>query len=525
MSLPAHVYKRLPPQFEDPVIEKREESARPARSTGAPNKRAFPVNLLLDGRKTLVAGGGRVALDKVRLLLDAGAVVKVVSPELCDELEALPEKDTVTFLRRDFIEEDLDGIFLAFAAYEDRFLNSRVVDRCRARGVLCSSADGNWAAGDFAVPVILRKDDLTVTISTGGRPSRRSRLIREQLSRQIEHADSTSVLVIGTSHEYLSIDRREPYHLVGQRMERTGIMLMQLVGVQEFILLNTCNRIELHAVVSDKTDMTALVGRVLGFDHLDARDYYVKRQYEAFAHAAMLSAGLFSQSPGEYHIVSQVKEALGYAVRAGWAGGVMQEWVSTALHISKEIRSTTGQFLKDLEIEDLCLNYLQANRADLERARILVLGSGVVGSTMVEKLVRMGLSCDWCYHINRPELPASWVGKVSLCGLNDLRSSLSRTDVIVCATFSPHLVLMQEHAPSFDPARKVLVVDLTMPRNVDPALGESAPNVTVADLEDLKGWYDRETADVEKALRLGRQIVEENRGMYDKLAGALLPAL
>ena len=77
----------------------------------------------------------------------------------------------------------------------------------------------------------------------------------------------------------------------------------------------------------------------------------------------------------------------------------------------------------------------------------------------------------------------------------------------------------------FDPARKVLVVDLTMPRNVDPALGESAPNVTVADLEDLKGWYDRETADVEKALRLGRQIVEENRGMYDKLAGALLPAL
>src|SRR5208337_3477530 len=99
----------------------------------------------LDGRKTLVAGGGRVALDKVRMLLDAGADVKVVSAELCDELEALPEKNAV--------------IFLVFAAYEDRYLNSRVVDRCRARGILCSSADGNWAAGDFAVPVILRKDD------------------------------------------------------------------------------------------------------------------------------------------------------------------------------------------------------------------------------------------------------------------------------------------------------------------------------------------------------------------------------
>jgi glutamyl-tRNA reductase len=506
------------------VIEKGQDSARPARASRAPDKLAFPVNLLLDGRKTLVAGGGRVALDKVRLLRDAGAEVTVVSAEMCEDLEALPEKASVTFLRRELMESDLDGIFLVFAASDDRILNSRVVDLCRARGILCSSVDGNWAAGDFAVPVILRKDDLTVTISTGGRPSRRARMIKDQLSRQIEHADSTSVLVIGTSHEYLSIDRREPYHLVGQRLERTGIMLMQLVGVQEFILLNTCNRVELHALVSDKSDMTALLGRVLGFDQLGARDYYVKRQYDAFAHAAMLSAGLFSQSPGEYHIVSQVKEALGYAVRAGWAGGVMQEWVSTALHISKEIRNTTGQFLKDLEIEDLCISYLQAKRADLEHARILVLGSGVVGSMMVEKLVRMGLSCDWCYHIKRPELPESWAGKVTLCGINDLRSSLSRTDVIVCATFSPHLVLMKEHAPSFDEARKVLIVDLTMPRNVDPALGESAPNVTVADLEDLKDWYDRETEAVEKALRLGRQIVDENRSMYDKLAGALLPA-
>ncbi|MGA2641477.1 MAG: NAD(P)-dependent oxidoreductase [Spirochaetia bacterium] len=491
--------------------------------TGASGRRVFPVNLLLDGRKALVVGGGGVALDKVRLLVQAGADVTVASPEVSEDLAKLPQESAVTLLRREFIPSDVDGILLVFAASEDRTLNARVIECCRSRGILCCSADGNWAMGDFALPVILRKDDLTVTISSGGRASRLSRMVRESLSRHIEHADSASVLVIGTSHEYLPIDRREPYHLAGQRLERTGMMLRQLVGVQEFILLNTCNRIELHAVVSDKAEMTGLLARVLGFDQLKPEEYYVKRQYDAYAHAAQLSAGLFSQSPGEYHIVAQLKDSLGYAVRAGWARGIMQEWVSTALHVSKEIRNTAGPFLKDLEIEDLCISYLEAKRSDLGNARILVLGSGVVGSTIVERLVRAGHGCDWCYHITRPELPDSWAGKVSLCTFDDLRASLFRSDVILCATDSPHLVLTREHAPLFNSGRNVLILDLTVPRNVDPTLDGSAPNLAVADLEDLKQWCARETVGMEKVFELSRRIVGEHKSLYEKLAGKLVP--
>ena len=146
--------------------------------------------------------------------------------------------------------------------------------------------------------MILRKDDLTVTISTGGRASRLSRMIRDHMVRHIEHADSASVLVIGTSHEQLSIDRREPYHLVGQRLERTGQDADAARRRPGVTLLNTCNRIELHAIVSDKADLTGLLARVLGFDQLRPEEYYVRRQYDAFAHSAMLSAGLFSAIPG-----------------------------------------------------------------------------------------------------------------------------------------------------------------------------------------------------------------------------------
>jgi glutamyl-tRNA reductase len=247
----------------------------------------------------------------------------------------------------------------------------------------------------------------------------------------------------------------------------------------------------------------------------------VKRQYDAFTHAALLSAGLYSQSPGEYHIVSQVKESLGYAVRSGWARGIMQEWVSTALHVSKEIRNTAGALLKVLEIEDLCISYLQAKRADLASERVLVLGSGVVGSTIVERLFRGGYGCHWCYHIARPQLPESWAEKVTLCTFDDLRGSLSRSDVVVCATDSPHLVLTKEHAPFFNESRSVLIVDLTMPRNVDPALDASTANLTVADLEDLKEWHSRETVDMEKVFALSRQIVDGHRNLYERLVAGV----
>ncbi len=226
----------------------------------------------------------------------------------------------------------------------------------------------------------------------------------------------------------------------------------------------------------------------------------MKRQYEAFAHAAMLSAGLFSQSPGEYHIVSQVKEALGYAVRAGWAGGVMQEWVSTALHISKEIRNTTGQFLKDLEIEDLCLTYLQANRPDLEQRADTRAGlrGGRLNDGGEARPHGSGLRLVLPH---KPPGAAGVMGREGFplrAGRPSKQPFPNRRDRVRHVQSPPGPD--EGPCPLVRPGTEGLVVDLTMPRNVDPALGESAPNVTVADLEDLKGWYDREAADLEKAL-------------------------
>lgn len=498
--------------------------AEPASSLERP---VFPVCLLLQGRPAVVVGGGRVATHKVRLLLDSEADVTVVSPEADAELGALAAQGRVRHVPRLFTDRDLDGASVVFAATNDKHVNHRIVERCRERGILCCSVDGNWTAGDFVTPAVFRQDGLTVSFSTGGRSCRRSRMIKENLARHVELMQTSDLLVVGTSHAQLAIDKREPLHLIGQRLDRMGQMVAQVWGIHEFTLLNTCNRVELHAAVSRQSDVAPLLARLLGFDRLEAAEYYVKRGQEAFEHLALLTAGLLSQTPGENHIVAQVKEALEHGAAAGWAGSLMRDWVSGALHVSKDIRAVSAPLLRAFEIEDVCLEYVRAEFPQLAGGRVLVLGSGTIGLGITRRLVERGLSVDLCYHLHRPELPEAWRERVRLGTFDDLRERLATAELVICATDSPHYVLLAEHAPCFAAGHPVLLVDLTMPRNVDPALNGLRPQLRTVDLEDLKHWFRRELADMDQILALSSLTVGEHRELYEKVVwqpGGRLPA-
>lgn len=477
----------------------------------------FPVCLMLRDRPCLVVGGGRVATHKIRLLLDAGAIVTVVSPSVAAEIEQWARDGQVCHRSRDYEAADLDGMFLTFAATDDRVVNGRIVEHCRERGILCCSADGNWTAGDFVTPAIFRQDGLTVSVSTGGKSCRRSRMVKDNLARHVTLMQTADLLVVGTSHEQLAVGAREPFHLIGQRLERAGQMMAQVWGVHEFMLLNTCNRVEIHAAVSRHADVVPLLTRILGLDRLESHQFYIKRGFEAFEHLAVLTAGLFSQTPGENHIVAQVKESLEHGVKAGWARGMIQEWVAAALHVSKDIRSVSAPLLRTFEIEDVCMEYVRTEYPEFEDSGALVLGTGMIGMGIARRLVERGRNVDLCYHLHRPEVPESWKDRVRLFTFDDLRERLSEADLVICATDSPHYVLMAEHAPCFRPEKPVLMCDLTMPRNVDPGLDALRLNLRIVDLDDLKHWFRREMADLGRILDLSSRTVDEHMNLYERI--------
>jgi uroporphyrin-III C-methyltransferase/precorrin-2 dehydrogenase/sirohydrochlorin ferrochelatase len=128
----------------------------------------YPVFLVLKGRRAVVVGGGAVAEQKVRGLLDAGARVTVVSPALTWKLEDLAATNAITLVRRPYADGDLDGAFIAIAATDDRSVNAAVWAEADRRGVLLNAVD-DVPHCSFIAPAIHRVGDITVAVSSGGK--------------------------------------------------------------------------------------------------------------------------------------------------------------------------------------------------------------------------------------------------------------------------------------------------------------------------------------------------------------------
>jgi len=124
-----------------------------------------------------VVGGGKVAARKAASLLECGARVKVVAPEVSPEVERLAG---AVLERRRYEERDLEGMFLAIAATDDPEVNRRVSEDARRLGVPVNVVD-SLEASDFIVPSVVRRGDLVIAISTSGHSPALARRLREDL--------------------------------------------------------------------------------------------------------------------------------------------------------------------------------------------------------------------------------------------------------------------------------------------------------------------------------------------------------
>lgn len=168
--------------------------------------RYFPINLDIRARPVVVVGGGLVAARKCAALLDAGARVTVIAPDLIEGLAKMASHGRIRHVARPFAPDDLAGAFLVFAATDSTEVNRTVAREATARAILVDVADAP-RLGSVTLPAVMRRGALQIAVSTGGKSPALARLIRDQLEALYGPEYSTAVDLLGMLREKLLTDK------------------------------------------------------------------------------------------------------------------------------------------------------------------------------------------------------------------------------------------------------------------------------------------------------------------------------
>lgn len=163
----------------------------------------YPISLNLSGRLTVVVGAGNVGQRKLRRLLQVGARVRLIDPVLGSK----PHPDAaVESICRCFEPVDLQGSQLVFACTDSARVNQHISEAARSQGLLCCRAD-QPTSGDFALPAVLQRGDLTVAVSTGGGSPALAVEIRDRLAEQVPDSWGFSLELMAKIRRKLLTDK------------------------------------------------------------------------------------------------------------------------------------------------------------------------------------------------------------------------------------------------------------------------------------------------------------------------------
>ncbi len=274
-----------------------------------------------------------------------------------------------------------------------------------------------------------------------------------------------------------------------------ALQALQQCGANEAAILSTCNRVELIAHIPSSTDGHQLLLSFLSQWHdlpqseLESHSRHFMN--EDAAHRLMcVTCGLESLVPGEMQILGQVKNATHLAREAGTLGKALNNLFDKALKAGRRARNETKIARRPVSISHVAVNLIQQHFGrDLNNCRVLLIGSGKMGEVAAQQLHKAGAT-----HMmvaNRTlesacKLAQRWDGEA--LSLDQIYSSLSQVDAVICATGAPHLILHQEEllqAMNEREGKPLLLVDLAVPRDIDPS-AKDITGITLCDVDGLQ---------------------------------------
>ncbi len=302
-----------------------------------------------------------------------------------------------------------------------------------------------------------------------------------------------SLIVIGLGH------RSAPTRILeaaSAGATDSGKLLGELLDgdfLSEAVVLSTCNRVEVYAnsqtFHGGVAEISALLARTSGVPMEDLREVlYVHHETRAVSHLFGVASGLDSMLVGEAQILGQLRAAFARAQDEGAVGRTLGDLFRAALRVGKRVRTETGIDRAGAGLVGAALAEAAVAVGGLDGRSVLIVGAGATAS-LAGTLARREGAGDLVVLNRTPEraqrLAATLEGRSG--GLDALQAELARADVVICATASVGLVVERSavtQAVAARDGRPLLLVDLALPRDVDPA-ARSVPGVRLLDLDAL----------------------------------------
>jgi glutamyl-tRNA reductase len=322
-----------------------------------------------------------------------------------------------------------------------------------------------------------------------------------------------SLVVLGVNHRSAPVEIREKLAFHPERLPVALQELVRLPQVDEMLIVSTCNRTEFYSRCAD-TGLGHVREWLTDHHHLGERANGCLYQLDdqlAVSHTFTVACGLDSAVLGEPQILGQMKEAYRIATEAGSTGPVLHSLFQQAFSVAKIVRTDTEIGASAVSVAYASVNLARQIFADFAQHSALLVGAGDTIELVAQHLA--GRNIGSIVIANRSiararELAQEYKGFA--IELAEIPDHLAAADIIICSTASPDPLISREMVQAALKARRrkpIFIVDLAVPRDVDPAVGE-LEDIYLYTVDDLQGVVDENLKAREEAAAHARRIID-----------------
>ena len=328
---------------------------------------------------------------------------------------------------------------------------------------------------------------------------------------------------LGLNHRTSPVAVREKFAVAKRCLQQSNTALASLASVEECVLLSTCNRTELYywSVTPERAHhdiMAYFLGTISEADkeHLSACFYNYEAE-DALRHLARVAAGMDSMLIGETEIFGQLKDAYREAQEAGATGTYANRTFQRIFSIGKKVRTETRITSGPTSVGAAAVQLAGQSLGGLQGANVLIVGAGDIARSTAQSLRSRG--AEGIFVANRSydravELADKVGGRV--IRFSEWIPYLEQIDIVIVSTASPVYVVspsVLSHTQQVRGGKPLFLIDLSVPRNVDPACAE-LEGVCVYDIDTLQDIASRaqygRSAEIDKAQHIIDLWIEEN---------------